>query len=278
VRRLLVTGGSGYLGGVVVELAAAAGWEVTAAGSRDVDVRDAGAVVPFVVARRPNAVVHTAYVRDGPDAWSVNVGGSEALARAAVAVGARLVHVSTDVVFDGRAGRPYREDDPVSPVNDYGRSKAAAETRVLAVDPTAVVVRTSLIYSGPSRPPGPQERAAVDPAATFHTDELRSPVQVADLARALLELVHLDVHGPIHVGGAEGVSRHRFAELVAGHPVRGAPAPPGRPLDCRLDSSRAAALLSTPPRGISEVCPPRGSSSASAGTTHNGRSGGRGRR
>ncbi|MET0326528.1 MAG: sugar nucleotide-binding protein [Ilumatobacteraceae bacterium] len=251
-----MTGGTGYLGRVVVELAAVAGWDVTAAGSRDVDVRDAVAVDAFVAALRPDAIVHTAYVRDGPDAGPVNVAGSEAVAQAAVAVGARLVHVSTDVVFDGLAGRPYREDDPVSPVNDYGRSKAAAEVRVLAVDPGAVVVRTSLIYSGPSRPPGPQEQLAVDPAVTFFSDELRCPVQVDDLAAALVELTQVDVRGVLHVAGAEGVSRQRFAELVAGHPVRGAPAPPGRPLDCRLDSSRAAALLPTRPRGISEVLGP----------------------
>lgn len=256
--RLLVTGGTGYLGHVVVELGAAAGWDVTAAGSRDVDVRDRAAVDSFVAALRPDAVVHTAYVRDGPEAWAVNVDGSEHVARACATNGAWLVHVSTDVVFDGRAGRPYREDDPVAPVNDYGRSKAAAEERVQAADPTAVIVRTSLIYSGPSRPPGPQELAALDPDATFFTDELRSPIQVDDLARALIDLVHLDVHGPLHVAGAEGVSRQRFAELVAGHPVRGAPAPPGRPLDCRLDSSLAASLLPTRPRGISAVLgPPR---------------------
>ena len=255
--RLLVTGGTGYLGRVVAELATTAGWHVIAAGSRDVDVRDRAAVESFVVASRPDAVIHTAYVRDGDTAWAVNVDGSEHVARASVGCGAWLVHVSTDVVFDGLAGRPYREEDPVSPVNDYGRSKAAAEQRVRSVDPTAAIARTSLIYSGPSRPPGPQERAAVDPAATFYSDELRSPVQVDDLAHALLELVHVDVHGPIHVTGAEGVSRQRFAELVAGHPVRGAPAPPGRPLDCRLDSSRAAAVLRTRLRGISEVFPPR---------------------
>ena len=119
----------------------------------------------------------------------MNVDGSEAVARAAVAVGARLVHVSSDVVFDGRAGRPYREDDPVvadhrlRPVEGRGRAARAAPWR-----PMPSVVRTSLIYGGPGRAPSPHERAAVDPAATFYTDELRCPVQVDDLARALLEL------------------------------------------------------------------------------------------
>jgi dTDP-4-dehydrorhamnose reductase len=94
----------------------------------------------------------------------------------------------TDVVFDGRAGRPYTEDDPVSPRSDYGRAKAEAERLVAEADPGAVMVRTSLIYGGPGRPPSKHEHTATDPEATFFTDELRCPVQVDDLAAALPEL------------------------------------------------------------------------------------------
>ena len=81
---------------------------------------------------RPDVVIHTAYRQDEDD---VNTVGSENVARAAAAVGARLVHLSTDVVFDGRKGAPYVEDDPVSPVTDYGRAKAEAEVRVAAAHP-----------------------------------------------------------------------------------------------------------------------------------------------
>ncbi len=240
--------------------AAAAGWQVTAAGHRRgsprLDVRDPHAVAALLRALRPAAVVHTAYVQTGPDAWDVTAGGSAVVAAASAAVGARLVHLSTDVVFDGRAGRPYREDDPPAPLSDYGRAKAEAERQVAAADPGAVIVRTSLIYSGPGGPPGHQERAAVDPDATFYVDELRCPVQVDDLAGALVELCDHPASGPLHVAGADAVSRAAFAELVRGGPVRQAPAPPGRPLDCRLDSSRAAALLRTPLRGIRAVYAP----------------------
>ena len=129
---------------------------------RDLDVRDAGAVAAFVGRLRPDAIVHTAYVRDGPTARAVNVDGSDG-GRRGRRRGARLVHVSTDVVFDGRLGRPYREDDAVSPITDYGRTKADAEQAVLRRAPGAVVVRTSLIYGGPGRPPSPHEVAAADP-------------------------------------------------------------------------------------------------------------------
>ena len=197
-------------------------------------------------------MIHTAYRQE--DA-SVNVEGSENVARAAAAVGARLVHLSTDVVFDGRKGEPYVEDDPLSPVTDYGRAKAEAEARVARAHPQALIVRTSLIYGGAQRSaqPSKHELAAHDPALTFFTNEIRNPVQVGDLAEALLELAELDVSGPLHVAGADAVSRAAFAELVTGSAVAGAAAPPSRPLDCSLDSSRAQALIRTRLRGVREV-------------------------
>jgi dTDP-4-dehydrorhamnose reductase len=112
-------------------------------------------------------------------------------------------------------------------------------------------VRTSLIYGGAA--PSKHELAARAADGVFFTNELRSPVQVGDLAAALLELVELAVSGPLHVAGADGVSRCEFARLLARREVRCGAAPPTRPLDCRLDSSRAAALLKTRLRGVHEV-------------------------
>jgi dTDP-4-dehydrorhamnose reductase len=159
--------------------------------------------------------------------------------------------MSTDVVFDGRAGRPYAESDRPSPITDYGRSKAAGEQAVALAHETALIVRTSLIYGGVT--PSKHERSARDANGVFFTNELRNPIQVGDLADALLELVELDVSGPLHVAGADAVSRCEFARLAAGREVRCAPAPPTRPLDCRLDSSVAQSLLGTRLRGVREV-------------------------
>jgi dTDP-4-dehydrorhamnose reductase len=239
--RLHVTGATGYLGSELARLRPDATTE-------RVEVRDAAAVAALFERLRPDVVIHTAYRQDEAD---VNTVGSENVARAAAAVGARLVHLSTDVVFDGRKGAPYVEDDPLSPVTGYGRAKAEAERLVARAHPGALIVRTSLLYGGarPSR----HELAARDPSLTFFADEIRSPVQVTDLASALLELAKLDVRGPLHVAGADAVSRAELAELFAGRPVRSAPAPPTRPLDCSLDSSRAQALLRTRLRGVREV-------------------------
>jgi dTDP-4-dehydrorhamnose reductase len=256
MQRLLVTGGCGYLGRELVARAAARGlrvratwWERPPADPGDwvrLDVRDPAAVAAAVDG--VDAVVHTAY-RQGADAWATNVDGSTAVA--AASDGRRLVHLSTDLVFDGTRGR-YREDDVLAPVNEYGRSKAEAERRVLALRPDATVVRTSLIYGGAE--PGPQERLARE-GSRFFMDERRSPVQVGDLAEAILELLALDVRGPLHVGGAEDVDRYTFALLLGADAdrIEAARTTPDRAPDVTLDSSRAGALLATRLRGVREV-------------------------
>jgi dTDP-4-dehydrorhamnose reductase len=167
------------------------------------------------------------------------------------------VHLSTDVVFDGEKGAPYVEEDEPTPLTDYGRAKADAERAVLAEHPGALVVRTSLIYGGAR--PGPQELLAADPDASFFTDEVRCPIQVGDLADALIELAATDLSGVLHVAGPDRLSRHEFAELLAGRSVRAASTADAgvvRPRDCSLAIDRARGLLRTRLRGAREVLEP----------------------
>jgi dTDP-4-dehydrorhamnose reductase len=260
VGRLFVTGLGGYLGRELGRRAPAAGWDVAGiTGAADVDVRDAAAVGRAVAASRPDVVVHTAYRMD--DA-SVNVEGTRAVAAAAVAAGARLVHLSSDIVFRGSATRALTEADAPDPVTPYGESKLEAER---LCPPDALLVRTSLIYGGDT--PSSHERAALDVAdgvreMTFFTDEQRCPTAVADLAAAVLELAALDIAGPLHVAGADALTRLEFARLICAHhgrdpdALRGAPGGPERPKQIVLDCSRARALLRVRLRGAREVLSP----------------------
>jgi dTDP-4-dehydrorhamnose reductase len=123
---------------------------------------------------------------------------------------------------------------------------------VSELHPEAAIVRTSLIYGGPE--PGPQERLARE-GRRFFVDEVRSPVQVEDLAHALLELTALEYSGPLHVAGADDISRYDLAVLMGADPARieRVHTTPDRAPDVSLDSSRAAALLQTRLRGVREV-------------------------
>jgi dTDP-4-dehydrorhamnose reductase len=259
VRRLFVTGMGGYLGAELRRRAPAAGWEVSGVeGSAQLDVRDAAGVRAAVRSARPDVVVHTAYRMD--DA-AVNVEGTRAVAAAALAAGARLVHLSTDVVF-GDGERALTEDDPPGPVTAYGESKLEAE-RACPAD--ALIVRTSLLYGGER--PSTHEVAAIEAAdgvrdMAFFTDEVRCPIAVGDLADAVLELAASDAAGPLHVAGADALDRLEFARLVAAQhgrdpgALRGGVGGPGRPKRLALDCSRARAMLRTRLRGAREVLAP----------------------
>jgi dTDP-4-dehydrorhamnose reductase len=292
---MLVTGGSGHLGGWVVHLALAE-WDVTATyltrarrepdvDWRQLDVRDRAAVAALIREVRPRVIVHTAALNPGQGTAfeAVNVDGTRHVARAAAHVGARLIHISTDVVFDGEKGS-YIEEDPPSPLTTYGRSKALAEEAVHASGAQAVIVRTSLIY-GPavgahrtSLRDTPWHRwdrqtrwvvgdlEAGAPVRLF-TDERRCPIWVESLAAALLELARLDAvpglpAGVLHVAGAQSLSRYQFGlRLARFHrvdprgitPALGRDSGLVRPLDCILDCSRVRALLRTPLPGVDEV-------------------------
>jgi dTDP-4-dehydrorhamnose reductase len=262
MATLFVTGLVGFLGSEVAARGPTAGWRVAGTvherpgppGAHRVDVRDEGSVRAAIEAERPDVVVHTAYRRDDE---GVTVDGARVVAEAAARAGARLIHLSSDLVFGGSRGRPLTEDDPPDPLPGYGEWKANAERQVAEAHPGALLVRTSLIY-GEERI-SDHERAALGGQYTFFIDELHNPVEVGDLAEAILELAVQDVSGPLHVAGADAMDRLALARLFVARrgkdpdALRGGPGGPDRPKDCRLDSSRARALLRTPLRGARKV-------------------------
>ncbi len=248
-RRLFVTGGSGFLGHHLVNGPASEPWEVIAPGSQSLDLRNRESVIEVLRDWRPTAVIHTAY-RKG-DRRSI-VDATANVAEAATTVGTRLVHVSTDSLFAGQLA-PYTEVDPPRPVHQYGVDKADAETAVSATDPGAVIVRTSLLYG--TDEPSHHELVVRDAISgnspmTFFTDEIRSPLLVADLAATLLDLALmaevtgiLNVAGPVPLGRAElavmSARRHGWdASKIRTSTIESSGL--ARPSKVILDSGRAA--------------------------------------
>jgi dTDP-4-dehydrorhamnose reductase len=265
--RTLVIGASGYLGGEVARLASGSGDEVLGTATTDtggwssLDITDREAVRTLVSRVRPGLVVNAA---SRGDSWKACADGAAHVALAAVEVGARLVHVSSDALHAGRAA-PYPDDATPAPIYPYGAAKAAAETAVAAIDPAAVLVRTSLIV-GDER--SKHVRLALDlitgrARGALFTDEIRCPIAVTDLAAAILELASQSYAGLINVAGPQAVSRAELGRLVAArHGLDPAAvavctiAEGGlgvRPGDVRLDSSRASGLLKTRLRGVGEA-------------------------
>lgn len=151
--RVLLTGGTGQLGRCLRDCMPSA-WQVAAPARHELDIRDRLAVAACVARVSPaliiNAAAHTGVDRaedEADAAYDVNAQGAGNLAHAAAQAGARMVHVSTDYVFSGNLGRPYREADATGPLNVYGKSKLAGEIAVAQALPDALIIRTSWVFS-----------------------------------------------------------------------------------------------------------------------------------
>jgi dTDP-4-dehydrorhamnose reductase len=266
--RILITGASGDLGRPLSALAASR-YEAAATylsrpervgGGRRVrlDMRDKDAVMRLVADLRPGVIIHAATSDRSADMYTAIVLSARHIAEAAHRVNARLIALSTDMVFDGRSP-PYAEDSEPAPLSDYGRAKRQAEIEILKADYNVLVVRTSLIYD--LTPENRQVRWMLDairvgkPVMLF-TDEIRNPIWACNLAEVLLELAALSVTGVLHVAGGQATSRWDYgcALLAAlgydpttvGVPVRAAEVAPGRPTDLTMQLDKARRLLRTP--------------------------------
>jgi dTDP-4-dehydrorhamnose reductase len=262
--KLLVTGAAGQLGVDVAEHAESVGDDVIAVDRATLDITDVDAVRSLLEAVRPDAVINAAAYtavdacETNEDlAFAVNGAGPGILAGACDAVGAHLVHVSTDYVFDGTLERPYREDDATNPQSVYGRSKLAGEREV---GPGAAIVRTSWVCGehGNNMVKLVLRLAAnPDQALAFVDDQRGHPTFTADLAPALVRIASERRTGIHHLTNQGAVSWYEFVrEILAttGHdPDRvrristadlDPPRPAPRPANSVLDNAvwRAAGL------------------------------------
>lgn len=222
--RILVTGASGMLGADVLSAAQSAGLELLACPRSELDVTDTEAVAARVRRLAPEVVINCAAWTDVDRAESaedaatiVNGKGAGNVARAAQAIGAWTVHVSSDYVFDGRTRTPYVESDRPAPLSAYGRSKLAGEEAVAEVAPRAhTIVRTSWLFGlgGSCFPQKILQLAAERGELTVVDDQVGCPTFTGHLAPALIGLAGAGLGGIVHVAGAGHCSWRELAQAV----------------------------------------------------------------
>ena len=217
--KVLVTGAAGQLGREMVRVAGTA--VVAGLVRADLDVSDSAAVHEAVTGLRPDVVVNCAAWTDvdgcelDPErAQTVNADAVGFLAEACDEVGAHLVHVSTDYVFNGEASTPYGEDHPTDPVNAYGASKLAGE---VAAGAGATVVRSTWLQSAdlPGMVGWVVDSLEAGVPIRVMDDRRACPTFVADLAPVILRLGAERVTGVVHATNAGVTSWHGFAREVA---------------------------------------------------------------
>jgi dTDP-4-dehydrorhamnose reductase len=267
VTPALVIGRSGQLALSLAERAKAEARPMVFVGRPEIDLEKPDSLRHAVISSGAGIVINAAaytavdQAEDEPDrAWAQNVEGPRILAEVARDVGARLIHVSTDYVFDGSGEEPRREVDPTGPAGAYGRTKLAGEEAIRAVLPGHAIVRTAWVYSpfGRNFVKTMLDLAKTRPGLSVVGDQVGNPTSALDLADGLLALVRawerepdLGVGATYHLAGTGSTSWAEFArEIFALSAERGGPsaqvqaiatadwpAKAPRPLNSRLDSS-----------------------------------------
>jgi len=222
--RILVTGADGQVGRQLVELARAQGRDVHGHGRASWDIADPGAAQRHI--RAGDVVINCAALtnvdaaENDPDrADELNHHAPGIIAAACARAGAGLIHLSTDYVFGGGAGRsvPYEPDEPTDPLSVYGRTKLAGEQAAHAALPDAVIARTSWVFTGVGTDFVAAMRtkaAGADPVSVV-ADQVGTPTYSRDLAAALLVLADHPPSIPVvHVANAEPASRYELAQAV----------------------------------------------------------------
>jgi dTDP-4-dehydrorhamnose reductase len=219
--RVLIFGASGLLGQELMRH-----WhgdELVGLGSKDADIRDAHSVNEVVEKSRPDWIVLSAAYTNVDDcethaelALAVNRDGPMNVAHTAQRIGAKLLFVSSDYVFDGKKTTPYESHDRRNPQSVYGRSKAEAEIQLLEILPDVCIARTSWLFGtgGKCFPDTILKLAASRPTLEVVSDQRGDPTYSVDLAKAIIELCRAGAGGIVHVTNAGACSWFEFARAI----------------------------------------------------------------
>jgi dTDP-4-dehydrorhamnose reductase len=219
--RVLIFGATGMLGKALMQQWS--GDEVTGLGSPQADIRIPEQVQKALTESHPDWVVLSAAYTDvdgcelNPTlASAVNTQGAINVARAAGAVRAKLLFISTDYVFDGKKTAPYEAGDPRNPINIYGRTKAHAEENLIDILPDCCIVRTSWLFGpwGKCFPDTILKLASSRTAIDVVTDQRGCPTYTLDLASSIVQLCRLNAHGIVHATNRGECSWHEFASEI----------------------------------------------------------------
>lgn len=219
--RVTIFGASGLLGKALMR--EWSGDAVTGFSSRDADIRDPKQVQNAVQETRPEWIVLAAAYTDvdgcesNPDlAFAVNRDGPVNVATAAKEVGARLMFLSSDYVFDGKNATPYETGDTRNPQSVYGRTKAEAEIKLLELMPDCCIARTSWLFGtgGKCFPDTILKLAASRPTLDVVDDQRGCPTYAVDLARAITQLCRKNVSGIVQVTNAGDCTWFEFAQEI----------------------------------------------------------------
>ena len=219
--RVTIFGASGLLGKALTQ--EWTGDVLTGLRSRDADIRDAKCVRRVIQETRPEWVVLAAAYTDvdgcegNPElAFAVNRDGAVNVTAAAKEVGARLLFLSSDYVFDGKKTTPYEISDKRNPQSVYGRTKAEAETKLLELMPECCIARTSWLFGtgGKCFPDTILKLATNQPALNVVNDQRGCPTYAVDLARAIIQLCRKNASGIVHVTNSGDCTWFEFAEEI----------------------------------------------------------------
>jgi dTDP-4-dehydrorhamnose reductase len=261
-KKILVVGSEGMLGSALVarlkeERLKDKTFELFAADELDCDITDHEEMLLYVMSIAPNLIINCAAYTDvdgaeshAPEAYLVNGDGPKNLAEACYNCGTRLIHMSTEYVFDGTKGTPYVETDEPRPLSEYGKSKLRGEKNIGIFLQNYLILRTSWLF-------GPRGKNFIDTVLRLANereeikmvaDQSGAPTYTVDLADGICRLIHSEITGIYNLAGADYCTWYELAQYVldvAGRKARMTPIdtahldrPAKRPLNCRLDCSK----------------------------------------